>query len=394
MHYFFNSILKTGMYKKVPYVRGGQQTTKSRLERQRWQCSLKEIFRATDVNIVRKLLKEKILFDKTGQPCPFCKPNKRGENGKLGPLRYVEHRSRPGLFHRCKRRGCQKYVLPHHDHPIFTTGSGSGASSLQDQAATLFSMVAGADPTTTARLVGHNQKMISGICRRLDQCRTLVVERDEKKIQFGAEMEWADVEGDEVDLGKRDTTPANFADNDEALEWEQWQGLVERGRRKTLVLSRTRPKKTKRRAPGPGPIKKSDWEPIAKKYLKNKKVLFHTDGAKAYRLKTTPLDGVLHDWVVHKKKRITVGGKTFWTKPKYVLLVQHKLPDGKVILSKSGTQIIDRVWSFIKKHVGKRNAQVGKASLRQRVRSAQWLYWHQGEDLWAATGVMLQSLQA
>ena len=56
-------------------------------------------------------------------------------------------------------------------------------------------------------------------------------------------------------------------DSEEEVEWEQWQGLVERGDQKTLVLTRTNPKRTGQRAPGPGPIKKADWLPIAKRYI-------------------------------------------------------------------------------------------------------------------------------
>ena len=35
---------------------------------------------------------------------------------------------------------------------------------------------------------------------------------------------------------------------------------------------------------------------------------------------------------------------------------------------------------------------VGSKALRVRVRSAQWAYWHRGQDLWLETGRMLQRL--
>ena len=81
--------------------------------------------------------------------------------------------------------------------------------------------------------------------------------------------------------------------------WEQWGGLVERGRPDTLVLLRLFPKTTASRSPGPGPITKRDWKPVAKKFLEGRDVILHTDGAKAYTMK---IKGVLHDNVEHKEE--------------------------------------------------------------------------------------------
>ena len=51
---------------------------------------------------------------------------------------------------------------------------------------------------------------------------------------------------------------------------------MERGAPETLVLFRLKPKKTQRRARGPGPIRKRDWAPIANKLLKGRNVILHT----------------------------------------------------------------------------------------------------------------------
>ena len=56
------------------------------------------------------------------------------------------------------------------------------------------------------------------------------------------------------------------------------------------------------------------------------KVVLHTDSAKSYKLK---LSGVIHDAVVHYKKRVKVKGKMQWLKPRYTRVVKHKLPGGK-----------------------------------------------------------------
>lgn len=57
----------------------------------------------------------------------------------------------------------------------------------------------------------------------------------------------------------------------------------ERGRPKTLNLFRLQPSPTKPRSPGPGPIRRREWLPIAKKYLQDRQVILHIDGAKAYK---------------------------------------------------------------------------------------------------------------
>ena len=56
---------------------------------------------------------------------------------------------------------------------------------------------------------------------------------------------------------------------------------------------------------------------------------------------------------------------------------------------KGGTQIIDRAWQYIKKHIASRSDEPGSLGLAARVRSAQWCYWNRGVDLWRATGDML-----
>jgi len=102
-----------------------------------------------------------------------------------------------------------------------------------------------------------------------------------------------------------------------------------------------------------------------------------------------------HDNVCHSKKRIGHGGRSgWWNKPTFVKTVTHTLPDGQKLRVKAGTQIIDRFWRHLRSHLEGNTAGVGSATLRRRVRSAQWTYWHKGDDLWAKTGELLQSLMA
>ena len=161
----------------------------------------------------------------------------------------------------------------------------------------------------------------------------------EAKTIFGKGHKWADIEADEVDLGKEGDQPSGKA------KWEQWGGMVERGQPQTLVLYRLSPKLTAKRAPGPGPIRLKDWKKVADKFLRRREVILHTDGARADKLK---IPGVIHDHVVHKKKRVKINGKFTWVKPHYTKVYTHKLPCGKTVKVKSGTQIIDRFWGILR----------------------------------------------
>ena len=67
----------------------------------------------------------------------------------------------------------------------------------------------------------------------------------------------------------------------------------------------------------------------------------------------------------HCKKRVKVKEKTVWRKPCYVKLASHKDPfTGRLIKTKGGTQIIDRVWRFLKERITlNQNATVGSPLL-------------------------------
>ena len=53
---------------------------------------------------------------------------------------------------------------------------------------------------------------------------------------------------------------------------------------------------------------------------------------------------------------------------------------------------VDRVWRHIREHVSYRSTGRNPKLWYNRVRSAQWLYWHTGEDLWEKTGEMFKEL--
>ena len=169
--------------------------------------------------------------------------------------------------------------------------------------------------------------------------------------------------------------------------WEQWCGLVQRGRPDTLLLKRLLPMMSAKRAPGPGAIRKVEWKLLAHKHLQDRRVILHSDAAKSYRLR---LPGVLHDHVRHCKKRVKVKSKWVWKQPTYVKVAVHTDPaTGKKMKTKGGTQISDRAWRYLKDRIKlNQKCTVGSSLLRAKIRSAQYEYWHRNADMWLASGVI------
>ena len=61
---------------------------------------------------------------------------------------------------------------------------------------------------------------------------------------------------------------------------------------------------------------------------------------------------------------------------------------------RGGTQVIDRFWRSLRKHLVGRTSPVGSHALERRIRSCQWEMWYQGKDKWSATGHMLAANRA
>ena len=59
---------------------------------------------------------------------------------------------------------------------------------------------------------------------------------------------------------------------------------MRRGAPETLVLVKLPDRQTTSRAPGPGPLLRRDWLPIANYFLKGKQVILHTDSTRAYNI--------------------------------------------------------------------------------------------------------------
>jgi hypothetical protein len=361
----------------VPYVRHGTQTHKSRPDRLVLKRDIFELRGATEKQIIDMLTEDKHIPDWSKHKCPFC---------LKGKVRKLKKYKKYGWRYRCTHNKCQRYIHPHEFHPIYHCGRRS--SSLQHQASALFALQCNVGQASYRQLSKENHKMIEKIAKANDQTRKAYVLKKEKTIKLGNRVEWMDGEADEVDLAKNLDPDDPYSS--EPVVWEQWGGLVMRGFPETLILKRLQPKKTKRRAPGPGPIRKRDWRPIAKKHVENRMIVLHTDGARSYKLK---LQGVIHDQAIHKTKKVFVRGKAKIIKPKYSEIKCHSLADGSKLYVKTGTQIIDRFWQRVRAHLKHRAKKVGSSILHARIRSAQFDYWYKGRDMWLQTGEMLEYLR-
>ena len=362
---------------KVPYVKHGKPSAKSRPHRARWNRSVQTFLSTNGRRLIHLLQKDNILPKWHGKLCPKC------GQGVLGPLHYRQDRDQ--WVHRCSAKKCQARIRVEDFHPIFYAGSGSSKTSLELQAATLFCAVSGVPRHAAHLILDVDHKVVEKIYCNNEVARARYVKSQEALISYGGG--WKDLEADEVDLGKGILeNPSRSTHN---VQWEQWAGILERGRPESLRLFRLNPAITKKRAPGPGAIRKRDWKPIATKLLSNKEVVLHTDGARAYALK---LPKVFHCNVVHKKKKAKINGKVCWLQPQYTKVYTLKLPDGKNLKVKSGTQTIDRFWRHLREELKGVNRKPGNQPMTRKIRSAQWTYWHKGTNLWEATGKMIQTL--
>ena len=76
-------------------------------------------------------------------------------------------------------------------------------------------------------------------------------------------------------------------------------------------------------------------------------------------------------------------------KPRYTL----KHPDGGQLSVKSGMQIIDRLWGTLRAHLKHCSRVPENPAMTRKLRSAQFEYWHKGQNMWLARGAMLRCLQ-
>ncbi|CAE7519052.1 unnamed protein product [Symbiodinium sp. CCMP2592] len=308
-------------------------------------------------------------MSKTLSFCPCC------STGKLSKL--MQFRNNTWKY-KCSSSKCRAWLNPHHLHPLFTEGKGSTSASLQAQASVLLLLLVRI-PLSTVHLLTHvNHKAVEDMYRKMCELRRYYVEKEEKKITFGTGQSWKDIEADEATFNKRDISAS-----------VEFKHLIKRQEVYLDVgaMGGLNPKVRVKKAPGPGAIRKIEWQTLGNKLLKGRKVVLHTDSAKSYK---AYIDGVIHDRVVHCKKRVKANGRFKWINPKYVGIVEHKIPGTQKILKcKSGTQVIDRALKG--RIVINQNCKAGSKLLRAKLRSVQYEYWNKNADLWLHTGVLCQA---
>ena len=251
--------------------------------------------------------------------------------------------------------------------------------SLQRQAAVLFSLLNGASQSLVATQYSINHKAVERTSQAIDDVKMKYVLSKEQDIVYGGGSIWVDVEADEVDLAKGVPKLQGEHNPEKPVRWEQWCGVLQRGNRHSLRMFRLCPAMTDARSPGPGPIRAPEWAAIATEHLENRNVALHTDGARSYKLK---VPGVVHDHVVHMKRRVKINGWFVWRKPFFTKVFKHEMADGSILKCVGGTQTIDRFWRNVRASLRGRSYEVGSVAFERRVRAAQWDYWHKGCSMW------------
>ena len=349
----------------VPYVPVEQQLdrkSKAELRHQTWCCSLTDLVQWTERKLIAFLLSVGVLWK--FKVCPHC---------RAGNISKLFHHKDRGWTYRCKASRCHKLVLPHAEHPFFTCGWGRSFVPLRQQVQVLFCNVARIDSGKTHIITGLGPKIVQSLSKRWRKALISYVEKRQDSTPFGNLRSWVQCEVDEVAVrGKRKGSK---------VIWHQYLGILERGNRKSLALVKLKLKTSSLKAKGkgvvspPGPISKQEWKSIGRRYLANRKILLHTDGARAYPYVQLP--GVITDSVKHKRPR-----------PVFSALWQHRLPKNQAnahtdirrlpahevetVWVKKGTQLIDNVWRQLKLLGVPKCTKADETNIHYRVREFQF----------------------
>ena len=243
-----SKIANSKTWKAIPYVRDGNFI--KRIEQQTWSRNLKDLLATSEADMVNLLIADGLLPDWQGATCPMC------SSGVLSGLQaWVSGLPR----YRCGSKSCQKFVTPQHLHPIFTAARGPEGHPLGVQASVLLLRLANVPLSTIHLVLGVNHKALDRMERNLQQIRRSYVESKQQTMTFRHSKKWLDVEVDEATFDKSLVPIEDSGTPSKNMKWEQWLGIVTRGKPESLVLLRLSPKTSKPNAPGPA----ADWQEVA-----------------------------------------------------------------------------------------------------------------------------------
>ena len=216
-----------------------------------------------DKHVLRTMIADGMIVNT--RCCPKCGRRRSGRGTELHPST------------RCFSRSCRHRFIGWKPHPVLSFHG--NAFSWADQAALLTMILQDVPNHLIHSLGGFQHTVIEQWKAKFRSHIRKFVDEHQNQIKFHIPGEWVDVEADEVTLGKRALTSSG-----RIVKWIQYIGLMRRGSPETLVLLQLPPRRTTSKAPGPGPLLKSVWSPIAEKFLRGQQVILHTDSAKAYLL--------------------------------------------------------------------------------------------------------------
>ena len=80
------------------------------------------------------------------------------------------------------------------------------------------------------------------------------------------------------------------------------------------------------------------------------------------------------------------GAKMGWQPPTFARSAKHKLPDGRKITVKAGTQVIVRAWHWLKERLQiNHSTMTGSHQLASKIKAAQHECRQRSGDMWAST---------
>eukprot|EP00971_Amphidinium_carterae_P241198 4788948-Amphidinium_carterae.1 len=232
--------------------------------------------------------------------CPKC-------GSKLKPWGCFSDIMRP--HYRCTKYTCRTKLHRLHNHPLFFHGP--GMTPIWQQYAVYEALLGDVPYHQIRQQFNLSHSTLERYAVQLRRHIVPYVEKKQSDIEVGSTKleEW------EVDECTISHWPSGDASRPK--QWTEYCGAIRRGSPQTLKIYRMECRKTKARAPGPGPIRKLEWAKIAERALQPlvRPIVMHTDSAKAYQLK---LRNVFHTKVVHQKKKVN----GVWIKPYFTKRVK------------------------------------------------------------------------